>query len=291
VGEFTQWVSDHLPEARVEFTRHKNHAIKLASLAAKGGYSKIISVGGDGTLNEVVNGVIPHPPESRPAIGIVSAGTGGDFFRLLSQKYHFPSEFSWLTHTDAKLVDAGKVTLESQEGSPFQRYFINIADAGLSGEVERRVNASKKLLGSLQYLVSGLIAAIFYRPPQVKWAGIDWEGSPPPTVFPLLLAVVANGKYFGGGMCIAPQSEPDDQSFQIMVAEKLKYLSMLRQIPHMYRKEKFRHRKIHYGVGQKVVLEALSGEIPVGIDGESFLASRATFEVVPNALKILVPTG
>ncbi len=286
-----EWVSQHLAGSKWLVTEHKGDATTLAAQATREGFQKIISVGGDGTLNEIINGVIPAPPEQRPSIGIVSTGTGGDFSRLLHQKFRFPEDFSWLLQTKTKLVDAGLVTLESPENPLYQRYFINIADAGLSGEVERRVNASKKFFGSLQYLVAGLLSAMFYRAPLVKWEGIEWDQISPPKEMDLLLTVIANGKYFGGGMCIAPQSEPDDQSFQVMFAEKLSYLSMLRQIPHMYRQEKFQHRKIHYGVTKKAVLQCLKGKLPIGIDGESFLATRATFELIPNAINILIPIG
>lgn len=283
------FAAERLPEAQWLPTEGPGHASRLAQEAAGRGCRRLFSVGGDGTLNEVANGVLTLPPEARPAVGTLSSGTGGDFSRNLKELYPYPSDFSWILAARPRRIDVGLARLGP--AAETERYFLNIADAGIAGEVVRRVSASRKILGSLEYLRSTLLAAWSYRAPRVRVAltlpdGRLWERE-----LNLLIAMAANSRYFGGGMCIAPEAELDDGLFFCMVAERLPYGALLRQLPQIYRKKRMRHPQIHYQAGTRLAIESLSGEMPIDLDGEHLHSPRIVFEIRPQALDILVPSA
>lgn len=285
------WVDGNLPGARWVATEGKGHASDLAGQAAQDGYGRIVSVGGDGTLHEVVNGVAVLPPERRPQVGAVSTGTGGDFPRTLKERHPFPPGWDWLRKPSAWKIDIGRVEMEDPAGQSRIRFFVNIADVGLSGEVTRRANLSGKGLGSLTYLKATLEATWSYRAPRVRILGTHLLGPTFPEEMPLLMLIVANGRYFGGGMCISPSARLDDGLFSVMLSEKVGYFALVKELPQVYRKKKIRHPKVYHLEGTDLSVETLDGDLPIGMDGEFFLARKARFQIIPQALEILVPSA
>lgn len=271
----------------IQFTEGPGHATALAREAGQSGWDQVWSVGGDGTLNEIVNGVAPLPKSKRPAIGILSRGTGGDFYRRLKEVYKNLKGFKWMNVTKEIEVDIGELKITDPQGQTKKRFFINNADAGISGEVVRRVNAGPKKLRRLEYVISTVAAAWNYQAPKVRFSGFEQEGFP--ETMPLLLFVVANGRYFGSGMCIAPEAEWDDGHFQILASQKISFLSLLSRLPQLYRKRRLNHENIYYGSVARGTLESLEGPMPLDVDGEFLLAQEMTFTNQPKALKILVP--
>lgn len=285
--KFRAWVEAHLENVRLEFTKGPAHATELADRAAAEGIPQIWSVGGDGTLNEIINGIGLHPENRRPAVGVVSRGTGGDFARRLREIYPGTRGWDWMEDTRTVSMDLGAIQYLTPQGEPKTRYFANVADVGLSGEVVRRVNSGSKKLGSLEYVFSTLAAAWHYRPPKVRLRGMEGQGFP--DTMPLLLFIIANGRYFGSGMCIAPEAEWDDGHFQILAAPKVSYLSLLTQLPHLYRQERLTHGRVYYGSVAQATLESLEGPLSVDVDGEFLSAQELTFNNQSKGLKILVP--
>lgn len=284
-----RWLQSHWPDSRLRWTSHAGHGIELARQGVKEGYRALISVGGDGTLNEVVNGLGPMSKAERPAIGMLARGTGGDFARGFHERYPVPKDPGWLRGAGTVEVDMGKITLQDKTGSAVSRYFVNIADVGLSGEVTRRVNATSKWLGPLHYLRATVAAALRYRAPKVKILNLLGESGHIPEEMNLLIFIVANGRYFGGGMCIAPQARIDDGHFQIIAAPKISYSSLLWQLRRVYQKKRFNHPKVRYGRASVVELAGQTGTLPIDVDGEYFEAQKVKFEIIPKALTMLVP--
>ncbi len=289
VESLRQYLERELPESEIRFTERPNHAIELSRQAAEEGFSRLVAVGGDGTLNEVANGILDLPVKKRPAIGIVSTGTGGDFSRRLRELYSFPTDFSWLRRPGEQTIDVGAVAMEDLQGRASSRHFLNVADAGISGEVVRRVNSSPKRFGTLEYLVATLRSVRTFVPPRVSVSTENAKGKVQHREIDLLMVVVANGRYFGGGMCIAPEAELDDGRLDFLVADRLPYTSLLAQLPRVYRRLRFDHPKVHYSEGQALSLEAEAGEIPLDLDGEFFRVRKAAFRIMPRALRILLP--
>lgn len=288
LAELRRFVAERLPEAHVLITEAPGHAALLAREAAARGYSRIFSVGGDGTLNEVVNGLMALPKAARPAVGILPTGTGRDFFRRLSELYPYPKDFSWLLHPLERSIDVGLAHLGHAD-RVMLRYYMNIADVGISGEVVRRVSTSKRRLGALEYPRSTLLAAWSYRSPRVKVRIFEGKELRLERDISLLLAVAANSRYFGGGMCIAPEAELDDGLFSFVVAEQLGYFSLLKHLPDVYLKRRIRHPQIEYATGTRMEVLAQKGDLPIGIDGEFLQAPRVAFEILPGELRLLVP--
>jgi diacylglycerol kinase (ATP) len=284
-----RWLQSHWPESELRWTSHAGHGIELARQGVKAGYQALISVGGDGTLNEVVNGLGFLSKPDRPAIGILAKGTGGDFARGFHEMYPVPKDPGWLRTAGTVDVDMGKITLQDETGSATFRYFVNIADVGLSGEVTRRVNATSKWLGPLHYLRATVAAALRYRAPRIKILRLLGGSCNIPEEMNLLVLILANGRYFGGGMCIAPQARVDDGHFQIIAAPKISYSSLLWQLRRVYQKKRFNHPEVRYGRASLVELAGLTGPLPIDVDGEYFEAQQVKFEILPKALTMLVP--
>lgn len=290
VERLRQYLKREMPKSELRFTDGPNHATELAAKAAAEGYRRLVAVGGDGTLNEVANGILGLAEKKRPAVGVIANGTGGDFARRLRELYSFPKDFSWLRRLRETAIDVGAVAMSEASGKDFTRHFLNVADAGISGEVVRRVNASPKRFGTLEYLVSTVRSVRSYHTPKVLVTSQDAKGRTKKREIELLLAVIANGRYFGGGMCIAPEAELDDGRLDFLVADKLPYTSLLAQLPRVYRRLRFDHPQVHYSEGEALSLEAESGEIPLDLDGEFFRVQKAAFQILPQALRILVPS-
>lgn len=284
------WFRENIPHSVIKETVYAGHATDLARRAAEDGYQKCISIGGDGTLNEVINGVVQVPTHKRPAIGLISTGTGGDFIRSIKEKHPIPKGVAWLSRTREIPVDIGLALLDREGMPPLNKYFVNIADVGIAGEVIRRVNATSKRLGVLEYLWSTIVSAFSFKPPRVKIQGFVPEGKGNLNrEMGIMILVVANGKYFGGGMCIAPDAKVDDGYFQVMLGEEMPYYTLLGQIHCLYRHKRLSHPKIYYGNEKKLVIESVQDILPVDIDGEFYQTRKIQFEICPSAIKLLVP--
>ena len=283
------WIEKNLDDPWVVLTESPGHAADLVRHAAERGFRRVVSVGGDGTLHEVVNGAMALPAKIRPEIGSVALGTGGDFARLLREAYPGPSGWEWLKRAQPMASDLGLCKISRNGKASRQEYFVNIADVGISGEVTRRVNASDKKWGALEYLKSTLAAGWSYRPPRVGIEGFTPEQGEVPENLDLFLLVVANGPYFGGGMCIAPGAKIDDGQFGVMLAEKAAYWRILKELPKLYLKRRLKHPKIYYGNATSLSISTLGPDLPLGMDGEFQYARRIEFQILPKALKILVP--
>ncbi|MCE9625487.1 MAG: diacylglycerol kinase family lipid kinase [Deltaproteobacteria bacterium] len=290
LSRLRKFLALRFPQAELVLTEAPGHATFLAREAGERGCHRLFSVGGDGTLNEVINGVMALPEERRPAVGVLASGTGGDFPRRLREIAQFPTDFSWVLDPQHRRIDLGRAWI-GRRGEETFRYFINIADAGIAGEVVRRVNASRKFFGPLEYFRATFTAGWSYRPPRVKVSQTLSDGSVHQEEISLMMALAANSRYFGGGMCVAPEAQFDDGSLFFLVAEEMSYFTLLLQLRHVYRRRKMKHPKIHYREGTRMEIEALTGDLAIDLDGEYFRCPRICFEIVPLALDILVPSN
>jgi YegS/Rv2252/BmrU family lipid kinase len=289
--ELERWVLEHWPSARWRVTGGPGDAARIAAKAARRGVKRIFCVGGDGTLHEILQGIASLAKNARPALGVLGGGTGADYARGLREQFGIPRSWDWLLEARELWVDFGKAMMRVDSTQEVTRYFLNIADVGLSGEVVHRVARDGKKWGRWQYLISALQAALTYRAPIVQIAGVYASKKKLPKRFPLMMAVMAKGRYFGGGMAIAPQARLDDGVFQVMVAEDFSYLQLLRQIPNLYLKRSIHHPKVFYGTATRLRLTALEGTLPLDLDGEPFRAQEVELDVCPKGLRILIPSG
>jgi YegS/Rv2252/BmrU family lipid kinase len=198
------------------FTQGPLDAARLTRQALKEGYECVVAVGGDGTLNEVVNGFFEDGKALNPqaALGLIPRGTGGDFRRTFDWSLDLKSSLDRLRTDDTRPFDVGRVSYVNHAGQLESRYFANIASFGASGVVAEEVNRGNKSMGGRISFMWGTVKALskYDRRP----VRISADGGPPQLV-DLTTIAVANGRYFGSGMRVAPEASTEDGFFDVTI--------------------------------------------------------------------------
>ena len=266
-------------------TLWKQHAVELARNAAKNGCDHLIAVGGDGTLHEVVNGVLQSniPGNAFPAIGLLPYGSANDFARTAGISRSLEALVALVESRSTQRIDLGKIVLE-QTGET--RYFINIAGLGLSPEVARKVAQTSSVLGPgfnyFRQIVAGFSG---HEKKEVQCTGGPWQWQGM-----LLQMAVANGRYFGNALCVAPDARLADGEFQVAIFGDLSLWDYLKNLGNLKRGAKINHVQVHYFSGANLRVESSE---PCGIeaDGEYVGLAPATFSVLPKVIRFLAPAG
>ncbi|MFN3202484.1 MAG: diacylglycerol/lipid kinase family protein [Bradymonadia bacterium] len=267
------------------FTEARGEAAGMVAEALAEGHRRIVSVGGDGTHNEVVNGFFddegPRAPDAE--LALVPTGTGGDLRRTLGlPKDHL--EAISLIGVSVKAVDVGRVEYVDHHGQPGARWFINVASFGLSGKVVDVVNNSGKLLGGkLSFMLGVARAGLTYKNQSVRIA-IDGE-----TTYegPVNSVAVANAQYFGGGMHIAPDAAMDDGAFDVVNLGDLGTIRSATNMPRLYKGTHVEMDDITVHRGTVVEAWPLGDEqVRLDVDGEQPGMLPAKITLYPKALKL-----
>jgi len=261
--------------------------VELAEAAAREGCPRVVVVGGDGTVSEAVDGLLRATggAPSEVELGIVPAGTGGDLARTLGIPRKIDAALLCAARGRAQRIDVGRVRFTGNAGDIEERHFVNVADAGLGGETVERVESLKRLPGTLAYLLGSLVAIARHRSRPVR---IWIEGAAP---FRLDAGVVAlaNGRTFGGGMRIAPRSDPADGALDLVAMPYLTPLRALGLLAKVYSGTALDDSRVIWRRVAGVTLEPLDGgEVLLDVDGEQPGRLPATFEVLPKALIVRV---
>ena len=274
------------------FTERPMHASELARRALREGADLVIAVGGDGTINEVVNGFFhpPRPGESarpiRPgaALAMLPRGTGGDFRRSIGLDKDLPRCAARLRGEPAA-IDVGRVDYTGKDGTPAIRYFINVGEVGVGAEVVDIANrSSKRLGGKLTFRLASLRALAGWDDVRIR---AFFDGGHPENLTVTSL-VVANGRYFGGGMMVAPEARLDDGQFHVTIWSGYGLADFLLKGASMYDGSHVRLKGTRTRTARTVRVEPRDRE-PVGIevDGERLGQLPATFTLVPGALHLV----
>ena len=275
----------HLGSFDVAFTEAPGDGARLAAEAARGGRKLVIALGGDGTISEVADGLLRG--RGAAALGILPLGTGGDFRRTLELPTRIADAARVLGKGHTRRIDAGRVSFVDHGGTAVFRHFLNIASLGLSAEVATRANASSKLLGGrLAFARATVAAALGHRPPTVRLE-IDGADAVSATISTVC---VANGRYFGGGMRVAPEALLDDGLFDVVVVGDLGLVGLLRNAPRLYAGTHISHARVASTRGRAVTATAEGDDdVLLEVDGETPGRLPARFEVLPGALDLVVP--
>jgi diacylglycerol kinase (ATP) len=264
-------------------TEEPGHATQLARQALDDGFRTIVAVGGDGTVNEVVNGlVVEGSVAPEVVLGIIPWGTGADFARMLGISRDYMEACRHLLRCEPRPVDLGEVTCV-REGREVERYFINAAGLGFDGEVADLVNRFPKALGgTITYLTCLLIGLVTYRNKNVEFSfdGQHVRGR-------VNSVVVCNGCYFGGGMFIAPGAAFDDGLFYVVILGNLNKLEVVMNVPRVYKGTHLTHPKVSHFSAKEVHVEARE-RMFLQAEGELIGEAPATFRIIPRALNVLV---
>lgn len=264
-----------------EETTAIGHARTIATDAAQAGFSPVIACGGDGTIHEVVNGI--WDAAVRPALGIISVGTGGDLIKTLQIPRKLTDQVRIVAGKRKRTIDLGRIEYTNREEKKERRVFVNIADAGLGAEVVRQLHRSRALFGRrLAYISSTLQSYLAWEPKRIRIV----TDHPDEMTGKTLAVVVANGRYFGGGMPIAPRADPADGYFDLVVVGELNPVKVLLAIPLLYAGQLHRLDGVRSDRVRKVTL-ASEEPVRLDIDGEPIGSLPATFEILPGALEVL----
>jgi YegS/Rv2252/BmrU family lipid kinase len=251
----------------------------LAEIAGEAQASLLVVVGGDGTVNEVANGVAGTDAE----IALLASGTGEDFGRTHGVPERFEDAVRTALDGKTKTIDLGRVECE---GSP-PRFFANVGSAGMSGSVARRANGMSKVLGGRATFFYALTREFLaWRNTEVTVeldGGVRREGR-------LHDVIVANGNFHGGGMKLAPDAQQNDGLFDVVTIGDVNKLDFLTTAPKLYSGHYLSHPKVELLRSAGVAIDAAE-PLPLEVDGEPIGTTPARFEVVPGALRLRVPSA
>lgn len=276
----------------VDFTLHAGHAVELAKKAAQEGREFIVACGGDGTINEVANGIMLSGKDAE--LGVLPMGTGGDFRRTLGMPSTIRHASEVLRKGETKRIDVGKVTYVNHEGETEERFFLNIASIGLSAGVIERVKTTGKLewlsFNSLRGKASfaySTLAEIMNLKAQTIRVKFDNE---PVKALQTIVFCIANARYFGGGMKIAPDAVIDDGLFNAVNIGEMGAGKVMLNAQKLYAGTHYSLDEVKHTTAKRIEVSAFGNEeIHLETDGELPGKLPAVFEILPSALKVRVP--
>ncbi len=279
--------SSGLPYEVVKTTRPLE-ATEIAQRNVLASRPVVVAVGGDGTLNEVVNGFFRNsaPIPTSTKLAMVPVGTGGDFRRTLRIPLDTKQAVEILRSGMVRRLDAGCVTYTTDDGATGVRHFINIADAGLGGEVVYTVGNGTKRFGSAAYRIGGLRALMLFNN---KPMTVDVDGS----VYDLKKVqqvVVANCQFFGGGMQMAPAASATDGVFDVILIKDAGKLETLRGMNDIMSGKHLdqNNPKMELMYGKRVSVTSPE-KVRIDLDGEAVGFLPALFEIQPGAIEFITP--
>lgn len=280
-----------LGDFEAHLTRGAGDATTLTRERLQEGADRIIGVGGDGTLNEVINGFFDgeRPLSGKAVLGFLPNGTGCDFSRTLPIPTGLDSALATICENAIHTIDLGRVCFQDHAGQRRARYFHNIASAGLGGEVVDRVNRTSKAGGPFLSFIWGTLRSLLsYEGKRVR---LSLDGGEPEEVA-ILNVAVANGRYHGGGMLVAPGAAPDDGLFQVTVIGTMTLPLVLWHLPKLYLGGIERIRQVSLRTAVRVTATS-EQRVLLDVDGEQPGVLPAEWTILPGALRMILqgPAG
>ena len=263
-------------------TEAPGHAIELASSAAKKGCKLIISVGGDGTINEVVNGLNDANRLKDVTLGIISTGTGADYIRTLGIPRDYNAACQLFVKPQTRTVDLGVIEF-MRDNSKVKRLFVNFAGLGFDAEIVKATNQTYKAMGAMaSYLMALLSTLAFY---QNKGVSIIIDGVAEERKIVTIL--MGNGKYAGGSMMTTPNADLSDGLFDVLIVDNMTKLDLLRSLPRIYKGTHLTHPKVFVKRVKEIEIRPKL-RMSFQADGDPIGDAPACFYVLPAALKVIV---
>lgn len=265
----------------VRFTERRYHATELTDEGISSGYRKIIIIGGDGTMNEVVNGIFRQNfcPSVELILGMITVGTGNDWGKMYNIPQDYKKAIDAIKEGKTRLQDVGRVVY-SINGSTEQRYFANIAGLGFDASVVDRTNYQKSRgkSGKTSYYSALLKSLGTYKSTNTRVKVND--KSTENDTFSISIGI---GKFSGGGMMQTPEALIDDGLFDVTVIKSMTKIEIIRSLKKLYDGSILDHPKIISLRGEKIRIES-DPEINLEVDGESLGNSPIDFDIIPKSL-------
>lgn len=273
-------------EVEVFETLTQNDAVLLASKATEKHFDVIIAAGGDGTVHQVLNGIVEGREGSTnlPTLGVIPIGSGNDFARALKLEANVEKVVDLLKKHEKRKIDLGKITYRPDLNSDnrMSRYFINEVDIGIGPEVVKKVMASDRPFGpAVAYYLAILTTFITFKPLHAKitTSSWNWEGK-------IRTLAIANGNYYGHGLCISPDSKPDDGRFGTFICADVSVFDFIRYSETLKKGKYVRIPEIMYNDADSIELTSMQ-TVPVEADGEILGFLPAQVEMLPLHLNVL----
>jgi YegS/Rv2252/BmrU family lipid kinase len=276
--EFLVWTS---------VTKGNGHAIELSMNAVLGGTDYLIAAGGDGTMSEVINGIMQVEKSKREnlIVGLYPFGSGNDFARTLKLSKKLSDLKELLKSGSAAPIDVGKLEYINMRGQNAVRYFNNIADIGLGAEVAKRVNEGKKIYGpNFDFFKATVLGFLKYKRKQLRIISgeFNWSGK-------MLILCLANGKYFGSGLGISPQAKIDDGKFSITLAAGVSLFDYLKNLARIRKCLPIDHPQIMYMETGSCVIEPVGAKCLIEADGEMIGRIPLKASMLHKEINFLMP--
>ncbi|MCE9576196.1 MAG: diacylglycerol kinase family lipid kinase [Deltaproteobacteria bacterium] len=264
-------------------------ATRLTREALRSGADRVVALGGDGTVNEVVNGFFENGERIAPsaAFGFLPCGTGGDFRKTLGVSNAFATAVACLAADKRRRIDVGRIDHANAGGGTGVRMFANIASFGMSGVVDRALNGSKKRFGSLSFFWATTKTTLRYTNQRVSLRCDDDD----PIDLTINTVAVANGQFFGGGMQIAPNAALDDGLFDVVSIGDVGIRELVMNSRRLYKGTHLELPKISHRRARVVTAEAVTAGdvVELDVDGETPGILPAKFSIVDRALEVVAP--
>ncbi len=285
--EIHKALSEAIGTFETAFTTGPYTAPDITRQALNNGFDCIVSIGGDGTLNEVVNGFFENdkPLNTEAMLGVISMGTGADFIKTVGVPKPYQEAVTTIARAKTRTLDVGKIQFSSHAGRETIRYFINIADAGIGGETVDKVNRTTKVFGGFVSFLWGTVATLLTY--KNKHITITLDSSEP-YVAEINMLAIANCQFFGGGMHIAPRADPCDGTFDIVTIGKAGFIDFLRNSSKIYKGTHIDDPLVGYTHARHVELVS-KDRVLLDVDGEQPGMLPAIFDLLPASIKVIVP--
>lgn len=295
VEELRKVIERGLGSVDLALTERPRHAVEIARDAAKAGRGLVIATGGDGSIHEVVNGLMLAREEGHAGstLGIIGRGTGSDLCRTLGIEARLDRYLEVIAAGHKKRVDVGRFEHTDNRGQRGRAYFINILSAGMGGLVDRYVaDLSKWLSGPVAYFAAST-RALLKSQVGVLAAKVELDGEVRELELRTRTVAICNGQYFGSGMHVAPMARVDDGRFEVVDlggASRLKFAAASSAI---YSGAHLKSPDVQHFSCNKIELTLKNRDIDplflLDVDGEPLGSLPLTVEVVPGALEVLLP--
>lgn len=273
------------------FTAGSMDAARLTRHALREGYECIVAVGGDGTVNEVVNGFFEDGRALNPsaALGVIPRGTGGDFRKAFGWDGALDSALDRLRADATQPFDVGLLEYVAHDGAKQQRYFANICSLGVSGLVDQEVNRSSKALGGkLSFMFGSVKALLKYRDCKVRFRCDDT----PFQELEVTAIAVANGRYFGGGMLVAPDADTADGVFDVTTWSGYGLMDFALKSKAIYDGSHVHFSGTRQFQCRTFEAESVDGsEVLLDVDGEQPGRLPCRMQILPGAIRLKVATA
>lgn len=308
-------VRDAVGDLVVAETRRRGDAERLAAAAVREGRPLVVGLGGDGTLNEIANGLLGQVPEQPgdhggaelaaksperglPALGIVGTGTGGDYGRSLGIPHESRAYLAALRGGAERAVDVGRARYAGPDGRPCRRFWLNVLSAGIGGLVDRYTASAPALLGGrLAYAQATVRAIVVCRRARLRCRYTDPDGTPRERLLDAHAVAVCNGRTFGGGMNIAPMARLDDGVLEVVAFETRTRARLISRFMTVYAGTHLVEPGISHFRCLSLELEPettagrrpRAGLFPLDVDGDALGDVPLRLDVAPGALRVRAP--